>query len=145
LLSIALLPADTAAQQQGTLALGGSVTFVTAPDDDVRGLPRIGPILRYGESRDGWGARIGFNWYSADLVEDVSARPAPFGRLRVRPVTSFSLQPAFRDTYVETRGVESRLGLLRFLKTQSSGEPGSFWTLSCARYSARDASRARTC
>jgi hypothetical protein len=126
-----LLPGSVRAQQEGTVAVGGSVGLVTAPDPGVRGLPRAGPLLRYGESRDGWGPRLGFNWYAADLAEDVNGETTRLGRLRVRPLmagygytkvfgltavsanllagyafTTFSLHPSFRDAYVESLGVD---------------------------------------
>jgi hypothetical protein len=125
------LPGPAEAQQVGALAIGGSVAVVTAPDEDVRGLTRIGPLIRYGESADGWGARIGFNWYAADLDEPIAGSVERFGRLRVRPVmggygytkvagpfalsanmlvgyafTSFAIEPVFRDEYVRSLGVD---------------------------------------
>jgi hypothetical protein len=130
-LLIAFLPTGVAAQQEGTLAVGGSVALVTAPDPDVRGLPRVGPIIRYGERRDGWGPRIGFNWYAANVDKAVGGATERLGRLRVRPImggygytktfglvavstnvlagyafTSFSLQPSFDDAYAGSLGVD---------------------------------------
>jgi hypothetical protein len=131
-LSLVVLPDDAAAQKSGTLAAGGSVAVVAADDPDVRGLSRIGPLIRYGESRDGWGPRVGLNWFNAEVDESVNGITSRFGRLRIRPVmagygytkvfgliavsgnmlagyglTSFTLQPAFRDAYIQDRGVET--------------------------------------
>jgi hypothetical protein len=126
-----MFPVTVAAQRQGILAVGGSAALVTAPDPDVGGRPRAGPLIRYGESRTGWGPRIGFNWYGADVDEAAGAATARAGRLRVRPImggygytkvlgpfavsanvlagyafTSFSLGPSFRDAYLESLGVD---------------------------------------
>ena len=126
-----ILPGPAEAQQVGALAIGASVAIVTAPDEDVRGLTRVGPLIRYGESADGWGARIGFNWYAANIDEPVAGSVERFGRLRIRPImggygytkvagpfalsanmlvgyafNSFAIDPVFGDAYVRSLGVD---------------------------------------
>jgi hypothetical protein len=81
-----LLATPAAAQQNGSVGVGASATLVGAPDDAVEGVPRFGPLIRYGESESGWGIRLGFNWYAVDLQIPAGPAPAEFGRLRVRPI-----------------------------------------------------------
>jgi hypothetical protein len=128
---VVFFPEGAKAQQTGKLGIGASVGWVAAPDSSVHARPRIGPLVRFGESRDGWGVRFGFNWYAADLDETVGGDVREFGRLRVRPImagygytrvfglvaasanvlagyafTSFSMRPPFENAYRDAQGVD---------------------------------------
>ena len=118
------------AQVDNRFAVGASGGIVGAPSERVDGHARLGPLIRIGTAEDGWGGRIGFNWYAADLEEPLSGVSRSFGRLRVRPVmygygytrvfgrvsasasllagvafTSFRPEPRFLAAYAEALGV----------------------------------------
>jgi len=118
------------AQVDNRLAVGVSGGIVGAPDEHVDGHARLGPLVRIGTGEDGWAGKIGFNWYAADIQEDISETHRAFGRLRIRPFmfgygytrgfgrlslttammggfafTSFRLDPEFADDYRAALGV----------------------------------------
>ena len=76
-----VLPA--AAQTEGRIGVGGSVTINNTPDSDVGTAVTFGPLVRL-NPRPGWGFAGAFNWYWADLKNPAGGDDA-FGRLAVRP------------------------------------------------------------
>jgi hypothetical protein len=81
---MAALPAPAAAQSEGRVSAGASVTLNATTDDDVGSVFSVGPLVRLNPRR-GWGVAGALNWFRADL-SDPSGVDAPFGRLRVRPL-----------------------------------------------------------
>jgi hypothetical protein len=131
ILSAGLAPSAAGAQQGSVLGVGASVAWVSSSDPFVHGVPRLGPLVRFGESREGWGTRIGLNWYEVNLDASIDDDALEFGSLRVRPFmagygytrifgpvagsanvllgyafTSFSLEAAFANAYRQARGVD---------------------------------------
>jgi len=75
---------SAAAQTEGRISVGGSVTFVKPTDSDVQSLVGIGPLVRL-NPRKGWGVAGGLSWFRAD-VDDPSGAAGSFATLRVRPL-----------------------------------------------------------
>ena len=76
------LPA--AAQTEGRVSVGGSVTFIQPTDSEVQSLVGVGPVVRLNPKK-GWGPAGAFNWFRADL-DNPSGASGDFARLRVRPL-----------------------------------------------------------
>jgi hypothetical protein len=76
------LPA--AAQTEGRVSVGGSVTFIKPTDSEVQSLWGYGPLVRLNPKK-GWGFSGGLNWFRADL-DNPSGESGDFARLRVRPL-----------------------------------------------------------
>jgi hypothetical protein len=81
LLSIAV---SAAAQTEGRISVGGTVTFVQPTDSEVGSLVGFGPLVRL-NPRKGWGVAAGLSWFRAD-IDNPSGSGDPFARLRVRPL-----------------------------------------------------------
>jgi hypothetical protein len=73
-----------AAQSEGKISVGGSVTLVQPTDDDVDSVVGIAFVARLNPRR-GWGPAAAFNWFRADLANP-SGGGGDFARLRVRPL-----------------------------------------------------------
>jgi hypothetical protein len=73
-----------AAQTEGRVSIGGSVTLNATTDEDVASVATIGPLVRLNPHK-GWGPAGALNWFRADL-DNPAGGDAPFGRLRVRPL-----------------------------------------------------------
>ncbi len=124
LILLFVTPSIAFAQTENTFAIGISGGPVGAVDDHVDGHARLGPLIRLGTADEGWRWKIGFNWYGADVEEEVAGSFQHFGKLRMRPImggygytrsfgrvsgtaallagvslTSFRLDPAFADAY----------------------------------------------
>ena len=91
LLRLALVPAlmlcgalTAAAQTEGRVGVGGSVTLNNTTDGDVGTALSVGPLVRL-NPRPGWGFAGAFNWYRADL-HNPDGGDNPFARLHVRPL-----------------------------------------------------------
>jgi hypothetical protein len=78
-------PAVLAAQTEGWIGVGASLTHFVPVDDDLSGRPGVGLFVRLGQRGDGWAPMLGFGWFSADLAAPfLGARPT-VARLRFRP------------------------------------------------------------
>jgi Outer membrane protein beta-barrel domain len=75
---------SAAAQTEGRVSVGGSVTFVQPTDSEVHSLVGFGPLVRL-NPRKGWGIAGALNWFRADL-DNPSGDEGPFAKLRVRPL-----------------------------------------------------------
>lgn len=75
---------SAAAQTEGRVSVGGSVTYVKPTDSDVQDLIGGGPLVRLNPKK-GWGPAGALNWFRADL-DNPSGAGGPFARLRVRPL-----------------------------------------------------------
>ena len=75
---------SAAAQTEGKVSVGGSVTYVKPTDSEVGDLVGYGPLVRL-NPRKGWGVAGALNWFRAD-VDNPSGASGDFGRLRVRPL-----------------------------------------------------------
>jgi hypothetical protein len=73
-----------AAQTEGRISVGGSVTVNQTIDGDVGAGVGVGPLVRL-NPRPGWGPAGAFNWYRAEL-RDPAGGDGDFARLRVRPL-----------------------------------------------------------
>ena len=76
-----VLPA--AAQTEGRVGIGGSVTINNTTDSDVGTAITFGPLVRL-NPRPGWGFAGAFNWYWADL-HNPAGGDDDFARIAVRP------------------------------------------------------------
>ena len=83
-LALACLPASAAAQTEGRISVGGSVTLVTPSDDDVDSVLQVGPLVRL-NPREGWAFAGALNWFRVDL-QNPDGSGGDFARLRVRPL-----------------------------------------------------------
>jgi hypothetical protein len=86
-LAAALLLCSTsiaAAQTEGRVSVGASVTYVNPTTDGMDSVVGIGPLVRLNPRR-GWGPAGAFNWFRAD-VRNPSGADGDFARLRVRPL-----------------------------------------------------------
>jgi hypothetical protein len=75
---------SAAAQTEGRVSVGGSVTYVQPTDSEVNSLVGFGPLVRLNPKK-GWGVAAALNWFRADL-DNPSGEDGPFARLRVRPL-----------------------------------------------------------
>jgi hypothetical protein len=75
---------QAAAQTEGRISVGGSVTFVQPTDSEVQSLVGAGPLVRLNPKK-GWGLAGALNWFRADL-DNPSGAGGDFARLRVRPL-----------------------------------------------------------
>jgi hypothetical protein len=82
--TVVCLATSAAAQTEGRVSVGGSVTFVKPTDNDVQSLVSAGPLVRLNPKK-GWGLAGALNWFRADL-ENPSGADGSFARLRVRPL-----------------------------------------------------------
>jgi Outer membrane protein beta-barrel domain len=73
----------SAAQTEGRISVGGTVSFVHPTDSEVGSLVGYGPLVRL-NPRKGWGVAGGLSWFRADVDNPVSGDP--FAKLRVRPL-----------------------------------------------------------
>jgi hypothetical protein len=80
LLSVAV---PAAAQTEGRISVGGTVTYVETTDGEVGSLVGYGPLVRL-NPRKGWGVAGGLSWFRADVDNPVSG--GPLARLRIRPL-----------------------------------------------------------
>jgi len=71
-----------AAQTEGRIGVGGSVSFVKPTSDGVDSVVGIGPLVRLNPKR-GWGPAGALNWFRANL-DNPSGASGDFARLRVR-------------------------------------------------------------
>jgi hypothetical protein len=78
------LPAMAAAQTEGRVSVGVTLTRVMPTDDGVDPVTTIGPLFRL-NPRKGWGPAGGFNWYRSDL-ENPSGDSGDFARMTIRPL-----------------------------------------------------------
>ena len=77
--------ASAAAQTEGKVSVGGSITLNAAAAGGNRvNAFGIGPLVRLNPRR-GWGVAAALNWYHADLRQIDGSDP-PFARLTVRPL-----------------------------------------------------------
>ena len=83
LLSTAIVT-SAAAQTEGRVSVGGSVTVNNTTDSDVSSVTSVGPLVRL-NPRKGWGPAGALNWFRADL-DNPAGGDAPFATLRVRPL-----------------------------------------------------------
>ena len=78
-----------AAQTEGRVSVGASVTFVSRTGEGLDSAVGIGPLVRVNPRR-GWGPAAAFNWFRAD-VENPSGSAGEFARMRIRPLMAGSL------------------------------------------------------
>jgi hypothetical protein len=76
--------ATAAAQTEGKVTVGASVTYVKPTDSDVQSLVGWGPFVRLNPKK-GWGFAGGLSWFRAD-IDNPTTGDGPFAKLRVRPV-----------------------------------------------------------
>jgi hypothetical protein len=92
--SVLVCPPTVAAQTEGRVGVGGSVTFVAPTSDNVGKVVGFGPIVRLNPKR-GWGPAGALNWFRADL-DNPTGGDAAFATLRVRHLMggiAYSLGP----------------------------------------------------
>lgn len=76
--------ASAAAQTEGKVSVGGSVTYVKPTDSEVGSLVGWGPLVRL-NPRKGWGVAAGLSWFRAEL-DNPAGGSGDFATLRVRPL-----------------------------------------------------------
>ena len=76
--------AAAAAQTEGRIGVGGSVTLLQPTSDEVGSVVGFGPVVRLNPKR-GRSPAAGFSWFRADL-DNPSGQSGDFARLRVRPL-----------------------------------------------------------
>jgi hypothetical protein len=84
LIAALCVPAIAAAQTEGRVSVGASVTHVIPTDDDVKSTTGVGFVARLNPKR-GWGPAAAFSWFRAD-ISDPSGASGDFARMRVRPL-----------------------------------------------------------
>jgi hypothetical protein len=75
---------SAAAQTEGRVSVGGSVTFLKPTDNDLNSVVGGGPLVRL-NPRKGWGIAGALNWFRADL-DNPNGDSGDFARLRIRPL-----------------------------------------------------------
>jgi len=73
-----------AAQTEGRISVGASVTWVNPTDSEVRPLVGWGPLIRLNPKK-GWGIAGGLSWFRAD-IDNPTGAGGDFIKLRVRPL-----------------------------------------------------------
>jgi Outer membrane protein beta-barrel domain len=76
--------APAAAQTEGRIGIGASVTWMSPTDSEVGSLTGFGPLVRLNPKK-GFGIAAALNWFRAD-VDNPSGATGDFARLRVRPL-----------------------------------------------------------
>ena len=82
LLLCAAVPA--AAQTEGRVSVGASVSWVHPTDSEVQTLLGWGPLVRLNPKK-GWGIAGGLSWFRTD-IDDPAGTSGDFVNLRVRPL-----------------------------------------------------------
>ena len=77
------LAVPAAAQTEGRVSVGGTVSFVHPTDSEVGSLVGYGPLVRL-NPRKGWGIAAGLSWFRANVDNPVS--DGPLAKLRIRPL-----------------------------------------------------------
>src|SRR5262245_45860374 len=75
---------SAAAQTEGRVSVGASVTWVNPTDTEVHSLVGWGPLVRLNPKK-GWGIAAGLSWFLAD-IDDPNGAGGDFIHLRVRPL-----------------------------------------------------------
>jgi hypothetical protein len=75
---------SAAAQTQGRVSVGASVTSVHPTDSEVQPLLGWGPLVRLNPKK-GWGIAGGLSWFRAD-IDNPTGTGGDFINLRVRPL-----------------------------------------------------------
>jgi hypothetical protein len=75
---------SVAAQTEGRVSVGASITYAKPTDSEVQDLIGGGPLVRLNPKK-GWGPAGALNWFRAD-IDNPSGAGGPFARLRVRPL-----------------------------------------------------------
>jgi hypothetical protein len=143
------LASSAAAQTEGRVSVGGSITFIKPTDNEVNSVLGGGPLVRL-NPRKGWGIAGALNWFRADL-ENPNGDSGDFARLRIRPLmagvsytvgeqpllVSFSIVAgpsfnkfSFRDDFVN--GLPSGLRPTADVETSFAVRPGVSITYSVA-------------
>jgi hypothetical protein len=78
------MASSAAAQTEGRVGVGGSITFVKPTDNDVNSVFGGGPLVRL-NPRKGWGIAGALNWFRSDL-DNPNGDSGDFARLRIRPL-----------------------------------------------------------
>jgi hypothetical protein len=73
-----------AAQTEGKVSIGGTVTWVNPSSDGLDSLVGFGPLVRLNPKR-GWGIAAGLSWFRTD-VDNPSGESGDFARMRIRPL-----------------------------------------------------------
>jgi len=81
--ALVALATPAAAQTEGRISVGASVTFVQTTDSEVGSIVGFGPLVRLNPKK-GWGLAGGLSWFRADVDNPNSGDP--FAKLRVRPL-----------------------------------------------------------
>jgi outer membrane protein with beta-barrel domain len=76
--------ASPAAQTQGRVSVGASVTWVNLTDSEVQSLVGWGPLVRLNPKK-GWGLAGGLSWFRAN-IDNPTGTSGDFIKLRVRPL-----------------------------------------------------------
>jgi hypothetical protein len=82
LLLCAAVPA--AAQTEGRVSVGASITWVNPTDSEIRSLLGWGPLIRL-NPKEGWGVAAALSWFLAD-IDHPTDPGAGFVNMRVRPL-----------------------------------------------------------
>jgi hypothetical protein len=75
---------SAAAQTEGRVSVGASVTWVDPTDSEVHPLLGWGPLIRLNPKK-GWGIAAGLSWFRAD-IDNPTGAGGDFVKLRVRPL-----------------------------------------------------------
>jgi hypothetical protein len=75
---------SAAAQTEGRVSVGASVTWVNPTDSEVRPLVGWGPLVRLNPKK-GWGIAGGLSWFLAN-IDNPTGGDGDFIKLRVRPL-----------------------------------------------------------
>jgi hypothetical protein len=75
---------SVAAQTEGRVSVGASVTFAKPTDSEVKSVFLAGPLVRLNPKK-GWGPAAALNWMRADL-DNPSGSSDSFAQMRVRPL-----------------------------------------------------------
>lgn len=67
-------------------SVGIAVDRLFTLDDDASDAWGIGPEVRIGANREGWGPSFGLGWFESRLSESVGGVTGEFAKVRVRPV-----------------------------------------------------------
>jgi hypothetical protein len=76
--------APAAAQTEGRVSVGASITWVNPTDSEIRPLLGWGPLIRL-NPKQGWGVAAALSWFLADIDHPTDG-DADFINMRVRPL-----------------------------------------------------------
>jgi hypothetical protein len=100
-----------AAQTEGRVGVGASVTYVHPTSEGVDSVVSVGPVVRLNPKR-GWGPAAALNWFRADIANP-TGEAGDFARMRIRPLMAGVAYSVGSDTVLPSFSVVAGISFNR--------------------------------